>query len=140
MRPSRKLTQMAELQPRIDELENAVEEARQELARHKATWQKLSKERNEAAERSAQLRTAKSDAEAQKSQLSVQLTKIRGEPDKMKKQADLVSASVNNQQAEFERLTDSLSQLETELATQASHSSESIPRFRGLARSLPSNY
>jgi len=110
--------QMAELQPRIDELEAAVEEARQDLGRHKATLQKLSKERNEAAERGAQLRSAKSDAEAQKTQLAAQLTKIRGEPEKMKKQADIVAAAVGSQQAEVEKLTDALGLLETELANQ----------------------
>ncbi|KAL1524346.1 hypothetical protein AB1Y20_019244 [Prymnesium parvum] len=110
--------QMAELQPRIDELEGAVDEVRQELGRHKATLSKLQKERNEAAERGTQLRSAKSDAEAQKTQLSAQLTKIRGEPEKMKKQADNVAAAVGNQQAEVERLTASLGLLEAELANQ----------------------
>lgn len=109
---------MAELQPRIDELESAVEEARQELARHKVTLQKLTKERNEAAERGVQLRTAKSDSEVQKTQLAAQLTKVRGEPDKMKKQADMVATAVSNQQVEVDKLTDALQLLEAELANQ----------------------
>ena len=111
-------SQMAELQPRIDELEATCEEARSELGRHKVALQKLSKERNDALERGTQVRSSKSDAEAQRAQLAAQLTKIRGEPEKMKKQADIVATAVTSQQTEVEKLTDALGLLETELANQ----------------------
>ena len=41
----------AELQPQIDALEAAVDEARTELGKHKANLAKLTKERDEGAER-----------------------------------------------------------------------------------------
>ena len=59
----------AELQPQIDQLEAAVEEARGELNRHKAALKKLDAERAEAAQRAQQLRGAKTDVEVQRAQL-----------------------------------------------------------------------
>ena len=58
----------AELQPQIDQLEAAVEEARGELNRHKAALKKLDAERAEAAQRAQQLRGAKTDVEVQRAQ------------------------------------------------------------------------
>lgn len=95
-----------------------MEEVRGELERHKAALQKLQAERNEAADKAAQLRAAKSDAEAQRAQLTSQVQKIRGEPDKMKKQADVVGAAVAGQSSEFDKLADVLSLLDTELSNQ----------------------
>ena len=100
--------QMAELQPRIDELEATVEETRQELGKHKAALQKLQGERNAAAERGTALRAAKSDAEAQKTQLAAQLTKIRGEPEKMKKQADIAKGAADSHQGQAEKTEDEI--------------------------------
>ena len=59
----------AELQPQIDQLEAAVEEARGELNRHKAALKKLDAERAEAAQRAQQLRGAKTDVEVHRAQL-----------------------------------------------------------------------
>jgi len=111
--------QAAELQPQIDALEAGVEEAKAELARHKATLQKLNKERSEVAERAQVLRTQKTDNETMRAQLAAQLTKVRGEPDKMKKQADVVMAAAQGLESEAGRLADSLQMLDNELNNQA---------------------
>ena len=70
----------AELQPQIDTLEAAVEEARGELNRHKAALKKLDAERAEAAKRAQELRGSKTDIEVQKAQMAAQLSKVGAPP------------------------------------------------------------
>jgi len=105
----------AELQPQIDLLEAAVEEARGELNRHKAALKKLDAERAEAAQRAQQLRGSKTDIEVQKAQLAAQLSKVKSEPDKMKKAADVLGAAHDNLEAEAEKLIVHMGALEKEL-------------------------
>ena len=105
----------AELQPQIDTLEAAVEEARGELNRHKAALKKLDAERAEAAQRAQQLRGSKTDIEVQKAQLAAQLSKVKSEPDKMKKAADVLGAAHDNLEAEAEKLIVHMGALEKEL-------------------------
>ena len=70
----------AELQPQIDQLEAAVEEARGELNRHKAALKKLDAERAEAAQRAQQLRGAKTDVEVHRAQLVRVRVRVRPQP------------------------------------------------------------
>ena len=111
--------QAAELQPQIDALTSSVEEVRGELDRHKAALAKLSKERADSAEKAQSLRAQKTDVEAQRAQMQATLIKVRAEPEKMKKQADVVATAAAGFEAEASRLTDSLSFLDNELANQA---------------------
>ena len=105
----------AELQPQIDTLEAAVEEARGELNRHKAALKKLDAERAEAAKRAQELRGSKTDIEVQKAQMAAQLSKVKTEPDKMKKAADVLGAAHTNLEAEAEKLLVHMAALEQEL-------------------------
>lgn len=109
----------AELQPQIDLLEAAVEEAKGELMRHKAQLRKLSAERDEAAQRAQQLRGLKTDTEVQRAQLTAQLSKIKSEPEKMKKAADVLAGAQTSLEAEAEKLVVHLGLLEQELNMQA---------------------
>ena len=111
--------QAAELQPQIDTLEAAVAEARGELERHKAALGKLSTEREEAAKRAQLLRSARTDIEAQRAQLSAQFVKVKSEPEKMKKQADVVQTAATGLENEAEKLVVHLGVLESELSTHA---------------------
>ena len=62
------------------------------------------------------LRTSKTDTEAQKAQLAAQLVKVKSEPDKMKKQADVVMVAGQSLEAEAERLILQLGVLDNELS------------------------
>ena len=63
---STKKKQMAELQPRIDEVEGALAEVKQELDRHKSALSKLQAEHEALKERALALRNSKMETEAAK--------------------------------------------------------------------------
>ena len=118
--------QAAELQPQIDALEAAVDEARTELGKHKANLAKLTKERDEGAERAQLLRQEKSDVETQKMQLNAQMVKVKSEPEKNKKAADVVMVAAQSLESEAAKLVDQLGFLDSELASQSKKREERI--------------
>ena len=128
--------QAAELQPQIDALEAAVDEARTELGKHKANLAKLTKERDEGAERAQLLRQEKSDVETQKMQLNAQMVKVKSEPEKNKKAADVVMVAAQSLESEAAKLVDQLGFLDSELASQSKKRKEIEEERMGLAMAV----
>ena len=63
-----------------------------------------------------ELRQARTDVEARRAQLAVQLVKVKSEPDKVKKQADAVAGALAALEAESAKQLDTLRGLDGELA------------------------
>ena len=107
--------QAAELQPQIDALEAAVDEARTELGKHKANLAKLTKERDEGAERRSccGIEERRRDAEdaAQRADGG------ESEPEKNKKAADVVMSAESR--VGGGETVDQLGFLDSELASQS---------------------
>jgi len=110
--------QSAEIQPQIDAIEAAVDEAKGELERQRGLFEKLTRERNEATNRMQELRTAKTDNETKRSQLAAQMVKSRSDPDKMRKQAEVVNSALSALEKESMRMGETLHGLESELVQQ----------------------
>ena len=128
--------QAAELQPQIDALEAAVDEAHR-AGKHKANLAKLTKERDEGAERAQLLRQEKSDVETQKMQLNAQMVKVKSEPEKNKKAADVVMVAAQSLESEAAKLVDQLGFLDSELASQSKKRKEIEEERMGLASRAP---
>jgi len=119
-----KKKQMAELQPRIDEVEGVLAEVRAENERHKAALSKLQAEHEALKERALALRNAKMETEAERAQLTTLLAKVRGEPDKMKKQADIAATAAANHQNQADRNEDEIKSFDNALNDQAKRRKE----------------
>ncbi|KAJ1619217.1 hypothetical protein T492DRAFT_1087320 [Pavlovales sp. CCMP2436] len=107
------------LQPQIETLERATEEAATDLARQQATLMRLQTDRKELHERIAECRALKNSAEVEKGQQNATYVKVRSEPDKLKKQADVVAGAASTLEGDVEKLTLQSLQLEQEAALQA---------------------
>ena len=110
--------QAAELQPQIDAVEAQVEDAKVELERQRSALDKLSRERKEAANRMQELRQAKTENETKRAQLAAQLVKAKSEPDKIRKQAEVVNSALSSLETEKIRMGEQLQLLETDLERQ----------------------
>lgn len=110
--------QAAELQPQIDSVEAQLEVAKSDLERQRAGLEKLRRERAEAANRMQELRQAKTDNETHRARLAAQLVKIKSEPDKVRKQAEVVNGALISLEAERGRMGEQLQTLESELEQQ----------------------
>lgn len=110
--------QAAELQPQIESVEAQLEIAKADLERQRAGLEKLSRERAEAANRMQELRQAKTDNETKRAQLAAQLVKTKSEPDKMRKQVEVVNGALTSLEAERGRMGEQLHALESELEQQ----------------------
>jgi len=71
-----------------------------------------------------ELRQARTDVEARRAQLAVQLVKVKSEPDKVKKQADAVAGALAALEAESAKQLDTLRGLDGELAHQVKRRKE----------------
>ena len=116
---STKKKQMAELQPRIDEVEGALAEVKQELDRHKSALSKLQAEHEALKERALALRNSKMETEAAKKELEALLQKVRSEPEKMKKQADIAATAAATNQGTMDKSDQELKEYEISLNEQA---------------------
>ena len=103
-----KKKQMAELQPRIDEIEASLAEVRSENDKHRSALNKLQSEQEAQKERALALRNGKLETESEKAQLITHLAKVRGEPEKMKKQADIAKGAADSHQGQAERTEDEI--------------------------------
>lgn len=91
-----KKKQMAELQPRIDEIEASLAEVRTDNDKHRATLSRLQAEQEECKQKAIALRNSKLETEGEKAQLTTLLAKVKGDPDKMKKQADVAKSAADS--------------------------------------------
>jgi hypothetical protein len=100
------------LQPQIEALERVTVETADELAAQQATLLRLQTERKELHERIAESRQAKLEAEVEKNQLNAGYVKVRSEPDKLKKQADVVGSTAQALEADVDKLSQQAQLLE----------------------------
>ena len=98
-----KKKQMAELQPRIDEIEQSLAEVKGENEKHQSALKRLLEEQEQQKTRALSLRQGKMEAEAEKAQLTTTLAKVRGEPEKMKKQADIAKTAADSHQQQLDK-------------------------------------
>ena len=157
---STKKKQMAELQPRIDEIEScafsslmpptlasplalsvcsraiyfwggsstltrvcalpcaALAEVRGENDKHRAALTRLQQDQEQQKERALALRNAKLETESEKAQLITHLAKVRGEPEKMKKQADIAKTAADSHEGQADKSEIDIKAYEKELNEQ----------------------
>ena len=113
-----KKKQMAELQPRIDEIEVSLAEVRGENDKHRAALTRLQQEQEEQKQRALVLRDAKLEIESEKAHLITHLAKVRGEPEKMKKQADIAKKAADSHQTQAEKHEDEIRSFDNALNEQ----------------------
>lgn len=116
---AREKLQAEMLQPQIDALERAVDEAASELARQQASLLRLQTERKGLHDRIAESRTARNAAEAEKGAHNATFVKVRTEPDKLKKQADVVAGTAGTLEGDVAKLAATIAALDAEAALQA---------------------
>ena len=103
-----KKKQMAELQPRIDEIEGSLAEVKQDNDKQRATLARLQAEQDEFKQKAIVLRNAKMETEGEKAQLTTLLAKVRGEPEKMKKQADIAKTAADSHDGQAQKSEDEI--------------------------------
>jgi len=113
-----KKKQMAELQPRIDEIEASLAEVKGENEKHRVTLAKLQQEQEQQKERALVLRNGKLESESERAQLMTFLAKVRGEPEKMKKQADIAKGAADSHQTQAEKGEDEIRSFDNALGEQ----------------------
>ena len=119
-----KKKQMAELQPKIDEVDAALAEVTAECERHRGVLAKLTQDHEAIKEKALGVRNAKLETEAEKTQLTTLLSKVRSEPEKMKKQADIVATAVANNQNQADKSDMDIQSFETALKDQSKRRKE----------------
>jgi len=113
-----KKKQMAELQPRIDEIEASLAEVKGENDKHRGNLQRLQAEQEQQKERALALRNGKLETEAEKAQLTTHLAKVRGEPEKMRKQADIAKTAADSHQGQADKTEDEMRSFDAALNEQ----------------------
>ena len=103
-----KKKQMAELQPRIDEIEISLAEVKGEHEKHRTALTMLQTELEEQKGRALALRNSKLEMESEQAQLITHAAKVRGEPEKMKKQADIAKGAADSHQGQAEKCEDEI--------------------------------
>jgi len=108
----------------LGEVEGSLAEVKGENERHAASLAKLRKEHEEFKERALALRNAKMETEAEKAQLTTLLAKVRGEPEKMKKQADIAATAAASHQSQADKNDDEIRSYDNSLNEQAKRRKE----------------
>ena len=127
-----KKKQMAELQPRIDEIEASLAEVRGENDKHRSALNKLQAELEGQKERALALRNGKLETESERAQLTTILAKVKGEPEKMKKQADIAKGAADSHQGQAERTEDEIKSFDHALNEQMKRRKELEESKMGL--------
>mmetsp|Transcript_28894 Transcript_28894/g.84706 ORF Transcript_28894/g.84706 Transcript_28894/m.84706 type:complete len:930 (-) Transcript_28894:174-2963(-) len=112
------------LQPQIEALDRAVEEAASDLERQQGALLRLQGDRKDLMDRIAESRDAKNAAVSEKGHLNAAYVKVRSEPDKLKKQADVVMGAAAALEAEVDNLAQKVSVLDHDLAAQSKRRKE----------------
>ena len=113
-----KKKQMAELQPRIDEIEASLAEVKTDNDKHRATLTRLQAEQEECKQKAIALRNAKLETEGEKAQLTTLLAKVKGEPEKMKKQADIAKTAADSHDGQAQKNEDEIHSFDNALNEQ----------------------
>lgn len=131
------------LQPQIDALERAVTDTTADVQKLRAVLAEVHRERGEVTARLGEARQGKTALEAERAQLTQTLARMKAEPDKARKQADVVGAASQALSTDIERLESTAAALDGKLAIQAKHARDldeargehaaAADRLRGVA-------
>eukprot|EP00002_Diphylleia_rotans_P011919 TRINITY_DN2344_c0_g1_i2.p1 TRINITY_DN2344_c0_g1~~TRINITY_DN2344_c0_g1_i2.p1 ORF type:complete len:930 (+),score=260.77 TRINITY_DN2344_c0_g1_i2:170-2959(+) len=106
------------LEPQINQLKKTIEELKTEIEHQTQILERLQKDEIDSTQRLSQLRSRKQELDLESTQLRATLANLKSNPEKFKKQADVVQTAIHSLESEANRLTNELYQLDVEINNQ----------------------
>lgn len=124
------------VEPELKRLQGAIADMKEEAARHDATHETLVKANKDFYSKIQQIRAETEAASTEKAALALELSKLRGDPARLNKQADSVKGAVEALQEELKHLTNKIHECDATLAHQGAKRREADDVQRQLSQKL----
>ena len=124
------------VEPEIRRVADSIAASKEELQRTEANIETEKRRRNELSDRLESNRVAQLEMEEERMSQRANLAKLQGDPDRIKKQADVVNKALENLASEAEKIEERIQACDGEILAQANKRKEIDEVSRDLGRRL----